>query len=45
MKGNSHNSISGVEGFLDAITMVDIDINVENALMIPRIQITIAMSQ
>jgi len=31
-----HNTIRCIEGFLDAISMVDIDVNIEHALMISQ---------
>ena len=36
VKGNGHDTVGSVESFLDAITMVNIDINVENALIIAK---------
>jgi hypothetical protein len=31
-----HNAIGGVESFFHTVTMVDVDINVENALLKPE---------
>lgn len=33
---NSHDSIGGVESFLDTITVVDVDVDVEDALVEPQ---------
>ena len=30
---DSHDSVGGVEGFFDAVAMVDIDVNIENSLL------------
>jgi len=32
VKRNSHDSVSGVEGFFDAVAMMDININVQDSL-------------
>lgn len=35
MEGNCHHPVSEVEGFLNSITMVDVDINVEHSRVVP----------
>ena len=34
MKRSGHYTVCGIEGLLDAVTMVNIDIDVEHALMV-----------
>lgn len=35
MEGDCHHPVSEVEGFLNSITMVDVDINVEHPRVVP----------
>lgn len=35
MEGHCHDPVSEVEGFLDPITMVDVNINVEHPRVVP----------
>jgi hypothetical protein len=36
MKGNSHDAIGRVKGFLDTITVVHIDVDIKHALLVPQ---------
>ena len=38
MKWHSHNSVGQIKSFLDAITMVNINVNIENTRMVPEEQ-------
>lgn len=38
VEGHSHDPVSEVEGFLNPITMVDVNINVEHPRMVPRVR-------
>lgn len=35
MEGDGHDAVSGVEGFLYAVTMVNVNVYVENTLVVP----------
>lgn len=34
MKGNGHDSVSEIKGFLNAITMVNVNVNVQHTRMV-----------
>ena len=36
VKRDGHDAIGGVESFLNTITMVNVDVNVENALIVAK---------
>jgi len=36
MEGNRHDSVCGIERFLNAITVVDVDVDVQNPLLEPE---------
>jgi hypothetical protein len=36
MEGNGHDSVCGIERFLNAITVVDVDVDVQNPLLEPE---------
>lgn len=38
MEGHSHDPVSEVEGFLNPVTMVDVDINVEHPRVVPGVR-------
>lgn len=38
VKGHCHHSVSGVEGFLHTISMVNINVDIQDPLVIPRIR-------
>lgn len=38
MKGHSHDPVCGIEGLFHAIAMVNINVNVQHPLVIPRIK-------
>jgi len=38
MKGHGHDTVCGIEGFLHAISMVNINVNIQHSLVIPRIR-------
>ena len=33
---HSHDSVSGIEGLLDTITVMNVNVNVENTLVVPE---------
>lgn len=35
VKGNSHDSVCGVEGFLHPVTVVDVNVDVQHPLVVP----------
>lgn len=38
MKGHSHDSVCGIEGLFHAIAVVNINVNIQHPLVIPRIR-------
>ena len=36
VKGHRHDAIGGVEGFLDTVTMVHVDVDIKHALLVPQ---------
>lgn len=36
MEGDSHYTVGGIEGFLNAVTVMDVDVNVEDSLLVPK---------
>lgn len=38
MEGHCHDPVSEVEGFLDPITMMDVNINVEHPRVVPGVR-------
>jgi len=37
VKGCSHDAVGGVEGLLDAVAVVDVNVDVQHALVLPEI--------
>lgn len=38
MKGHGHDPVCGIEGFFHTIAMVNVNVNIQHPLVIPRIK-------